>query len=172
MANPNPASLTLPIDPETGRWIAQIAADEYLPETVDKAAQGVRMFTEGKTIREICATLHCSVSTLYAVWCSENPVYAPIVAAYRTARKRRALADADQVIQIADDESRDILDGKPNHAAIQRDKLKVDSRLRVAAAHDPDTYGTKQQQVQVTVNVNDMLASARDRIAGRIIDSD
>jgi hypothetical protein len=170
MANPNPVPQIM--DTETGRFIAQLAADEYTPETVRKAAEGVKLFAGGMPIQEICRQLRCSTDTLYNVWCSDNPIYHPIVNAYARARKRRALAGADSAIDLAKDDSKDLYNDKPNNAAVQRSRLIVDTLYRNAAAMDPDTYGTKQQAVQVTLNVNDMLASARDRIAGRIIDND
>jgi hypothetical protein len=59
-----------------------------------------------------------------------------------TTRRHWRLA-AEQV-EIADDESRDTIDGMPNNAAIGRDRLKIESRRWLAGKYNPAAYADKQ----------------------------
>lgn len=72
----------------------------------------------------------------------------PFSERYARAREIQAERMADELIDIADDESRDV-SGElqmPNAVAVQRAKLRVDTRKWVAAKLLPKKYGDKVQQ--------------------------
>jgi hypothetical protein len=70
---------------------------------------------------------------------------------YARAREAQADCDADEIIEIADDTTRDVTtierDGKDvevvNHEHIQRSRLRVDARKWRAAKMAPKKYGDK-----------------------------
>ncbi len=69
---------------------------------------------------------------------------------YARAREAQAEARADEIVDIADDESGDFTtdeDGKRvvNHEQIQRSRLRVDARKWIAAKLLPKRYGDKLQ---------------------------
>lgn len=64
--------------------------------------------------------------------------------ALQQARKARAEAWADEALQIADD-----VPENPN--AIGKAKLRVEQRRWLAAVNDPDTYGQKKGDVNISI---------------------
>lgn len=82
-----------------------------------------------------------SLETIYA-WLNENKDFA---SQYARAKAAQAELLIDEIIEISDDESRDLIDTefglKPNTAAIQRDKLKADNRKWLASKLLPKKYG-------------------------------
>ena len=76
---------------------------------------------------------------------------------YTRARDIQADLLADQIIQLADDNSRDTQAGEfgevGNAAAIQRSRLQVEARKWIAAKLKPKKYGDKVE-VDQTINVN------------------
>lgn len=84
--------------------------------------------------------------------------------------KARTLHLAEEVIEIADDDSNDVLSGEkgdiPNNAAVNRSKLRVESRMRLMGAYNKKLYGEKNgPEVSVAVQVNhaSVLEAARGR---------
>jgi hypothetical protein len=74
------------------------------------------------------------------------------------ARVRQSHSYADQLIRISDNGHRDMVEmaGKdgvlrmmPNHAAIQRDRLTVDTRKWLMVKYNPSVYGD-QQRLELT----------------------
>ena len=96
------------------------------------------------------------ISTIYD-WIGKEPSFAEH---YARARESAAHTLFDQMIDIADDSSRDLLeDGSANNAAIQRARLQIDTRARVAGKLAPRVYGERIEQLNQTVNVtNNTLA--------------
>ncbi len=82
-----------------------------------------------------------SSETIYT-WLNENEAFAR---QYARAKLAQAELLIDEIIEISDDDSRDLIDGefglKPNTAAIQRDKLKADNRKWIASKLLPKKYG-------------------------------
>ena len=66
---------------------------------------------------------------------------------YARAKEMQADILAAEIIEISDNESRDLLDGEfgqqGNTTAVQRDKLKVDARKWAASKLAPKKYGDK-----------------------------
>lgn len=64
---------------------------------------------------------------------------------YDIARKSQLELIADELLEIADDDSADIdpATGKPNNAVVTRDRLRVDTRKFLLVSLMPDKYGQK-----------------------------
>jgi hypothetical protein len=89
---------------------------------------------------------------------------------YRRALEARALIVGESIIGIIDDDTRDTLPGPkggeiPNMAAVSRDKLRAEMRMRVMGAWNTKLYGEKKDNINVQVNVNhaERLEEARSR---------
>jgi hypothetical protein len=96
-------------------------------------------------------------------------------ASYTRARENMGSVLLDQCLRIADDDSRDIIpapvddkgnpigDVQVNHAAIQRDKMRIDTRMRMAGKYNlrladkPPTL----DGANITVNNNTLQLDAR-----------
>jgi hypothetical protein len=89
----------------------------------------------GKTVSGICATLGFSTSSFYDWVERGGQTRADAVSRART---RGAHSIADQTLDIADTATRD---------DVQVAKLRVDTRFKLAAKMDPETYGERQQPV-------------------------
>ena len=107
----------------------------------------------------------------------------PFVKSYLRARELQADSLFDQVLDIADDTSKDIItlpgdspneNGKTvlNPVAVARARVRIDTRLRMAGKLNPKKYGEKLQaelsgtvEVETTVIPGDRLdRQARDRL--------
>jgi hypothetical protein len=89
---------------------------------------------------------------------------------YLKALRLRAMHVGEGIIEIVDDDSKDTLDtgGKsgivPNNAAVNRSKLKAESRLRLMKAWYPQVWGDRPTtQVNVQINHAEKLENARAR---------
>jgi hypothetical protein len=88
---------------------------------------------------------------------------------YARAREQAAHTLFDQMIDIADDSSKDLLeDGSANNAAIARARLQIDTRARVAGKLAPRVYGERIEALAQTVNVTNNTLT----IDGRTLDGD
>lgn len=98
----------------------------------------------GESLRKICSGKTMPGMTSIFKWLRETPEFAK---QYAYAREAQAEALADEIISISDDRSNDTIDGEygevPNAAAIQRDRLRVDSRKWYASKLLPRKYGDK-----------------------------
>ena len=66
---------------------------------------------------------------------------------YAIARDNQLEYWADEMIDMADDKSEDILpDGKPNNAKVNRDRLGLDTRKFLLSHLKPEKYGQKMVQ--------------------------
>ncbi len=96
---------------------------------------------------------------------------------YLNACKARALVLSEEIIDIADDSSNDMAHNDkggdvPNNAAVNRSKLKVETRARLMSAWHTKMFGEgKGNQVNVQVNVNhaERLEQARVRAKTRVV---
>lgn len=94
---------------------------------------------------------------------------------YLNALKARSLGLSEEIIEIADDSSNDMgSNGKggdvPNNAAVNRSKLKVETRRALMGAWNTKMFGEAKQNTQVNVQVNyaQTLEAARSRANKRI----
>lgn len=92
-------------------------------------------------------------------WISKLPELKEMV---QTARELKADRYMDEIVEISDDTSRDLLADpetgqmRPNAAAVARDKLRIDTRRKLSATINPSEYGEKKQ-VDITSNGNDVF---------------
>lgn len=110
-----------------------------------------RRMSEGETVTAICADdAMPNLSTVWR-WEQSNEDFCNALA---RAREARAHVWMEQGIQIADDGSSDYKividkDGKEREAFdsehVQRSRLRVETRMKLAAKHNPKAYGEKQQ---------------------------
>ena len=113
---------------------------ESVPQ--DIAEQVVVWLASGKTLRDFCRLPGMPhYSTIYD-WLDKDEEF--------TQRFARARATGEDVIsqeclEIADDESRDVTGelGMPNNVAVARDRLRIDTRLKLLAKWNPKKYGDK-----------------------------
>lgn len=137
-----------------------LQATDTLPE--DKAKTGrPTMFSEtlaavicgrlaaGDTLTAICKTTGFPVPATVHRWTRENSQFR---ADYTLARDDQTHRWGDEIIEIADDSSLDTMDsvdkqGNPiqvaNHANVQRDRLRVDTRKFLMAKLNGQQYGDK-----------------------------
>lgn len=133
----------------------------------DLAISICEQLSEGISLNLICKQDGMPSRATALRWMAENTAFRDLAA-----RAREAYADVvfDEAIDIADDGSRDeveIMDanGEPtgrfrvDHDVIQRARLRVETRLRIASKLAPKKYGEKMQ-VDMTANVAVMDAGA------------
>jgi hypothetical protein len=103
-------------------------------------------WTLGKSRDAICRTLSISYESI-SEWERVNPEFADAMV---VAREEKAHRFADQVVEIADDNSTDWVEfetkagnkrREPNHELVQRSRLRTDVRLKLMAMWAPKIYG-------------------------------
>lgn len=111
------------------------------------------IIASGESLRKLCQRPGMPHIDTVREWLIQKPLFS---AQYARAREAQADLLADEIIEIADDKSQDILDIAEggdsrmitNSAAVQRAKLQVDARKWKASQMAPKRWG--QQQTQVT----------------------
>ena len=136
-----------------------------IPYSEELAIRICEELSNGVSLQKICARPDMPAQgTIYRM-IAQEPFFREI---YARAREQAAHTLFDQMIDIADDSSKDLLeDGSANNAAIARARLQIDTRARVAGKLAPRVYGERIEQLAQTVNVtNNTLA-----IDGRTLDA-
>lgn len=96
---------------------------------------------------------------------------------YMAALRSRALIVSDEILEIADDDSNDVIHNDkgpaPNQAAVNRSKLRVETRRALMTSWFPKLFGEAKNQTQVNVQVNyaEKLEEARTRATKRSSES-
>lgn len=130
----------------------------------DLEAVIIERVSHGESLASMCAEEGMPAVSTVQRWAARTPSFA---AALAHAREAQADVLWDQVVAIADDDSRDLLPTDKgvtsNPAAVARAKLRIETRLRVAAQIAPHRYAERAQQVTVTgpVTVNALSVDAR-----------
>jgi IS30 family transposase len=107
--------------------------------------------SNGVSLQRICQKDGYPTQSTIFIWLEDKPFFRDI---YTRARENAAHTLFDQMLDIADDSSADLLeDGSANNAAIQRARLRIDTRARVAGKLAPRVYGERVEQLSQTVNV-------------------
>lgn len=99
----------------------------------------------GKSLREICSAEGMPSESLVRKWAVQDEDFG---AQYARAREAGMEALGDEILQIADSQEGDVLkteDGREivNHDAIQRAKLRVDTRKWIMSKIAPKKYGDR-----------------------------
>lgn len=137
-----------------------------IPYSEELAIRICEELSNGVSLARICARPDMPAQgTIYRM-IAQEPFFREI---YTRAREQAAHTLFDQMLDIADDSSRDLLDdGSPNNAAIARARLQIDTRARVAGKLAPRVYGERIEQLAQTVNVTNNTLT----IDGRSLDGD
>lgn len=106
------------------------------------------LIAEGKSLVYICRLDGMPRYTTVMRWCRDREEFREL---YRQARDDQADFLAEELLEIADDDSLDIGftdDGKPfvKGENIQRSRLRVDARKWIASKLKPKKYGDRIQQ--------------------------
>lgn len=83
------------------------------------------------------------VRALIYEWCAEDPVLMDI---FMRGKRLWCMAQDDENIKIADDQTRDILDGKSDNTAVNRDKLRIGTRQWSMQRFNPNLFGDRVKQ--------------------------
>lgn len=125
---------------------------EYSSDLADAICE---LIADGKSIRTICKAEEMpSMSTIFK-WLASQPKFSE---QYAHAKEVQAEGFAEDLIEICDDTSNDVsgeLD-MPNGVAVQRAKLRVDTRKWIASKLLAKKYGDK---MAVEHTVDDNLAA-------------
>lgn len=119
-------------------------------KTIDRAA---KLIVEGHSLTEVARKLGVARQTIYN-WKKSDDDFNTVV---EEALKMRAHFMAEDTLEIADDESKDLLidpeTGKQyaNNAAVQRAKLRIQTRQKLMKYFHPEKYGDNQR-LDVTSN--------------------
>ncbi|MGJ5022343.1 terminase small subunit protein [Bradyrhizobium oligotrophicum] len=119
---------------------------EYTPEL---AAEICRQLAEGKTLRRICKADDMPPESTVRRWVLDDR--SGFAAHYATAREIGYQCMADELLDIADDNSRDTAVDEgghetTNHDVIARSRLRVDTRKWLLSKALPKVYGDKVTQ--------------------------
>ena len=128
------------------------------------ANEMLNRMASGQSLNSVCKLEHMPhIATVFG-WIEKHPSFGE---KYARARELAAHALFDQMIDIADDCSKDLLeDGSANNAAIQRARLRVDTRARIAGKLAPKVYGERVEQLAQTVNVTNNSLTIDGRSLG------
>ncbi len=113
------------------------------------AAKICRRLAEGKSLRSICRDDAMPAISTVMGWLFDGD-HDEFSEQYARAREAQAEVRADEIVDIADDDTNDFTadkDGKlvVDHEHIQRSRLRVDARKWIAAKLLPKRYGDKLQ---------------------------
>lgn len=124
----------------------------YTPEIADKICE---LLADGKSLNSICKGDEFPTRATVCNWLADadrNGALSPykeFFDKYLRARELQADTIFDECLEIADDDSLDVGfddEGKPfvKGENIQRAKLRVDTRMRMAGKLKPKKYGDRQ----------------------------
>ncbi len=113
------------------------------------AAKICQRLAEGKSLRSICRDDAMPAISTVMGWLFDGD-HDEFSEQYARAREAQAEVRADEIVDIADDDTNDFTadkDGKlvADHEHIQRSRLRVDSRKWIAAKLLPKRYGDTLQ---------------------------
>ena len=117
--------------------------------------------SNGQSLTLICAMPHMPTTPTVYKRLEQSPSFA---FGYSRARENMGSVLFDQCLEIADDDSRDVIETpegpQVNHAAIQRDKIRIETRFRMAAKFNA-ALSEKALPASVTVNHNTVQIDGR-----------
>src|ERR1700679_2978692 len=120
---------------------------DYCQETATRLCEQI---VEGKSLRSICLAEDMPAIRTVFLWLGKHEAF---MQQYAHAREAQADTYADEIVDIADDGSRDYIqteDGPVvDHDHIARARLRVDARKWIACKLKPKKYGDKVEQTHV-----------------------
>ena len=119
--------------------------------TVELGKEVITRLSNGQSLHSICKLDHMPhIATIYD-WIAKEPSFGEH---YGRAREQAAHTLFDQMLDIADDSTRDLLeDGSANSAAIARARLQIETRARVAGKLAPKVYGERIEALAQSVSI-------------------
>lgn len=121
---------------------------KFTPEIANEICELIS--TTSMSLRAIAALPNMPALSTICKWIAEKETFSE---QYARAKTLQADILASEIIEISDNETRDLLDGEfgqqGNTTAVQRDKLRVDARKWAASKLAPKKYGDK---LDVTTN--------------------
>lgn len=140
----------------------------YSDELADAICERI---ASGESVRSICSDDGMPAQSSVYKWLIDIE---PFSEKYARAREIQAEILAEEIIEIADDSSRDSIvdeDGneKVNAEFVARSRLRVDARKWYASKVAPKKYGDRiQQDINANVNISliDRVLEARKRARG------
>lgn len=116
---------------------------EYSDEIADVF---LTQLSDGKSMKSVCEMMNVKRHVIWR-WLRENEEFKKL---YELAKRESADAIEDEILDIADDNKDDIIETGNgillNRVAVDRAKLRVDSRKWVAAKRNPQKYSDKSEQ--------------------------
>jgi hypothetical protein len=154
------------------RWDEARAASERSAWSIFQIEEIMDNIARGMTVNKAVLAVVGNNNHDFYVVIGRDP---DIARRYKQALEIAALREHEEIREIADDSSNDVLDtgGKsgrvPNNAAVARSKLQVDARFRRAGQLNARLFGEAKQQVNVQVNLNhaERLEECRERARTR-----
>lgn len=145
-------------------------------------AEIINRIANGQSLTSICNNVsHMPAPKTVLEWVEKDPAFGK---EYSRARNHQAEVLFAQIIDIADNRSNDLIDGKdgaqmPNHAAIQRDKLMVETRFRMIGklngryADKPSLVGDGANVTvnNLSINPRDMSPDSRDKLRKLLLEA-
>lgn len=118
-------------------------------------------------LRAICkANKHFPPARIIRAWRDRHPLFND---QYTRAKAAQMENMADEIIEISDDSTRDVIEGNDgliiNSAAINRDRLRIDSRKWLAGKLAPKIYGDRKDSDDK--DGTDFISKNRDKISNR-----
>ena len=128
---------------------------KYTEELADQIIDAISTTCEGT--RKICARFDIDVTTVFR-WIANNDDFCQ---RYDKAKEKQLKLIAEEISEITDDQSRDILpDGRLNSVAVARDKLRVDGRKYMLEILKPH----KTEEDKEAKALDKKLSDAMDRV--------
>ena len=112
-------------------------SDELVHIIIDKIRNGL-------SVKKICAELNISLTTFFT-WRREHDAFRTL---YDQAREDQVRLMVDEIAEIADESSNDWVEGKNgetrlNSEAVQRSRLRIESRKWLATVFAPKDFAPK-----------------------------
>ncbi len=113
---------------------------------------------EGESLRSICRDPEMPAASTVLKWLIAHPEFA---LQYARAREAQAEGMVDEMLDIADDAQNDWMEKRglqvPDNEAIQRSKLRVDTRRWIASKMRPKKYGDAVGREPVPENTKEQV---------------
>lgn len=111
---------------------------DYSDELAEKLCQRI---AAGESVRRICMDADMPSQPTFYAWLAKHETF---LKNYARAREDQADKMAEEILDIADDRYQDIdEEGRVNQEAIQRARLRVDTRKWLMSKMAPKKYGDK-----------------------------
>ena len=138
---------------------------EFSQEMADEICEATELNPLG--LKALCKKFpHFPSPRAIGLWQERHPLFKE---QYARAKAAQVLHLADEIIEIADDDSRDLIQGEegltPNSAAINHDRLRIDSRKWIASKLLPKIYGEKKESEEK--DGSDFISKNRDSITNK-----